>query len=70
MLDSIVPISKADIQELLPDVSVTAIESVLAKLLKENKIYKIGTYKNAKYLKNNRYVSNHLKRLVILCFGE
>ena len=52
VLDSIVPISKADIHELLPDVSVTTIESVLAKLLKENKIYKIGTYKNAKYLKN------------------
>ena len=51
VLDSIVPISKADIQELLPDVSITTIESVLAKLLKENKIYKIGTYKNAKYLK-------------------
>lgn len=51
ILDSIVPISKADIQKLLPDVSVTTIESVLAKLIKENKIYKIGTYKNAKYLK-------------------
>jgi len=52
--DSIVPISKSDIQELLPDVSVTTIEAVLAKLLKNNKIYKIGTFKNAKYLKNNR----------------
>ena len=51
VLDSIVPISKADIQELLPDVSITTIEAVLAKLLKENKIYKIGTFKNAKYLK-------------------
>jgi Fic family protein len=51
VLDSIVPVSKSDIQELLPDVSVTTIEAVLAKLLKENKIYKIGTYKNAKYLK-------------------
>jgi hypothetical protein len=51
VLESIVPISKTDIQDLLPDVSVTTIESVLAKLLKENKIYKIGTYKNAKYLK-------------------
>lgn len=49
VLDSVVPMSKKDIQELLPDVSVTTIEAVLAKLLKENKIYKIGTYKNAKY---------------------
>ena len=43
--------SKADIHEFLPDVSITTIEAVLAKLIKENKIYKIGTYKNAKYLK-------------------
>lgn len=51
VLDSIVPVSKTDIQELLPDVSITTIELVLSKLIKENKIYKIGTYKNAKYLK-------------------
>lgn len=51
VLNSIVPVSKCDIQDLLPDVSITTIELVLAKLIKENKIYKIGTYKNAKYLK-------------------
>ncbi|HHT66912.1 MAG TPA: Fic family protein [Erysipelotrichaceae bacterium] len=51
VLDSIVPISKREIQELLPDVSITTIELVLAKLIKSNKIYKIGTYKDAKYLK-------------------
>ncbi len=51
VLDSIVPISKIEIKKLLPDVSVTTIEAVLAKLLKENKIYKIGTYKDAKYIK-------------------
>lgn len=54
ILDSIVPVSKADIQDLLPDVSTTTIEAVLAKLIKEEKIYKIGTYKNAKYLKTNK----------------
>ena len=51
VLDSIVPISKMEIQELLPDVSTTTIEAVLAKLIKEGKIFKIGTYKNAKYLR-------------------
>lgn len=51
VIDSLVPMSKADIHEFLPDVSITTIEAVLAKLIKENKIYKIGTYKNAKYLK-------------------
>jgi len=53
ILDSIVPISKADIQEFLPDVSTTTIEAVLAKLLRDNKIFKIGTYKNARYLRKN-----------------
>lgn len=51
ILSSIVPISKAEVQDFLPDISITTIETVLAKLLKENKIYKIGTYKNARYLK-------------------
>ncbi len=51
IMDSIVPMSKSDIQELLPDISITTIEAVLAKLLEENKIRKIGTFKNAKYLK-------------------
>ncbi len=51
ILDSIVPISKADIADLLPDVSTTTIEAVLSKLIKEEKIIKIGNYKDAKYLK-------------------
>ena len=44
---------KADdkIRPLLPDVSLTTIEAVLAKLIKQNKISKIGTFKNAKYIK-------------------
>ncbi len=51
IFNSVVPISKAEILKLLPDISITTIEKVLANLIKENKIYKIGTYKNAKYLK-------------------
>lgn len=51
IMDSVVPMSKSDIQKLLPDISTTTIEAVLAKLLEENKIHKIGTFKNAKYLK-------------------
>ena len=54
ILDSLVPLSKEDIKDLLPDVSVTTIEATLAKLLKANKIYKIGTFKNAKYLKSRK----------------
>ena len=51
ILNSIVPISKEELIELLPDISMTTIEVTLAKLIKENKIYKIGTYRDAKYLK-------------------
>ena len=51
ILNSIVPVSKSEIQDFVPDVSITTIEAVLAKLIKENKVYKIGTFKDARYLK-------------------
>jgi hypothetical protein len=35
--------------EQLPDISENLIEAVLAKLLKEDKIYKIGSFKGAMY---------------------
>lgn len=43
---------KKGIQDQLPDVSEQLIEMVLAKLLKEGKIIKIGTYKDAMYYRN------------------
>lgn len=52
ILDSLLPISKSEISNILPDVSVATIEKVLTELLSQNKIIKIGTYKNAKYLRN------------------
>ena len=48
-----VPISKQDIAEKVPDISVKTIELVLSKMLKENKIKKIGSYKDARYMRNN-----------------
>lgn len=51
IINSIVPISKVDIKELLPDVSMITIETTLSKLIKQDKIKKIGTYRNAKYIK-------------------
>lgn len=51
VLDSLVPMSKSDISYLLPDVSVTTIESVLSALLKQNKIFKIGLGRDTKYMK-------------------
>ena len=47
--NSLVPISKKQISERLPDISMKTIELGLSKLLKENKIVKIGTFKDARY---------------------
>lgn len=51
LMGAVVPISKADIAEKLPDVSVKTIELVLGKMLKDEKIEKIGTFKDARYMK-------------------
>ena len=49
LLNAFVPISKKRIQDQLPDISEQLIEMVLSKLLKEKKIVKIGSYKDAMY---------------------
>lgn len=51
---TIVPISKTEIANKLPDVSIKTIELTLANLLKDNKIKKIGSYKNARYINNSQ----------------
>lgn len=52
ILNSFIPISKKEIYELVPDVSISTIEAVLSRLIKENKIIKLGSTINAKYFKN------------------
>ena len=52
ILNSILPISKKEISNILPDVSVTTIESVLSKMIKDNKIVKIGEGRNTRYIRN------------------
>lgn len=52
VLNSLLPISKKEVSEILPDVSITTIEFVLSNLIKENKIIKIGEGKNTRYLRN------------------
>ena len=49
LLNAFVPVNKRTILNQLPDVSERLIEQVLAKLLKEEKIVKIGSYKDAMY---------------------
>ncbi len=51
LLNAIVPVSKRDIAEKVSDVSIKTIELTLRKLLEEDKIKKIGTYKDARYMR-------------------
>ena len=51
VLNSLVPISKADICKILPDVSQTTIEAVLSKMVKDGQIRKIGQSKTTRYIK-------------------
>lgn len=54
ILNSLTPISKRDICEILPDVSPTTIEAVIGKMIKGGKIIKIGSARNVKYLRNKQ----------------
>ena len=52
ILNSLLPLGKREINYILPDVSASTIEMVVSQMLKQGKIKKIGTYKDAKYIKN------------------
>lgn len=51
VLNAFVPISKKEIKDLLPDVSITTIEKVLSEMIKDGKINKIGSTSKARYIK-------------------
>ncbi len=55
VLNSVLPVSKAEICEILPDVSVTTVEDVLGKLVKAGKVQKLGQSRSTKYV-NAKYV--------------
>lgn len=49
LLNAYVPLSKEEICERLPDVSVSTVERVLGKMTTSGQILKIGTFRNARY---------------------
>jgi len=51
VLNSIRPISKKEIKEILPDVGVATIEAKLSELQKQGKIKKVGGFKDARYIR-------------------
>ena len=53
VLNSLLPISKADICKLLPDVSPTTVEAVLGKMVKNGIITIIGNGRGTKYLRKD-----------------
>ena len=52
VLGSIVPISKAEICYIHPDISPTTVEVVLAKMVKEGQIKRIGASRGSRYIRN------------------
>lgn len=55
VLNSVLPVSKMEICDILPDVSVTTVEAVLGKLVKAGKVQKLGQARSTKYV-NAKYV--------------
>lgn len=53
VLNSLTPISKAEICDILPDVSPTTVEAVLGTMVRDGVIRKIGTARNVKYIRND-----------------
>ena len=51
VLNSLTPLSKADICKILPDVSPTTVESVLGAMVKAGTIQRIGSFRDARYIK-------------------
>ena len=58
ILNAITPLSKNEIHDILPEVSITTIELVLGKMLKMGKIVKIGSARSTRYYKNNNKHTN------------
>ena len=51
VLNSLTPISKAEICKILPDVSPTTVEAVLGAMVKDGQLRKIGSSRNTRYIR-------------------
>ena len=51
VLNSLTPISKADICKILPDVSATTVEAVLGQMVRDGQIRKVGTGRGTRYIR-------------------
>lgn len=53
VLNSLTPISKADICKILPDVSPTTVEAVLGKMVREGKVERLGAGRSTGYIRRD-----------------
>ena len=51
IMSSIVPISKEEICRQLPDISTATVQGTLNRLIKAGRIVKVGTFRNARYIR-------------------
>lgn len=52
VMNSLTPISKSDICKILPDVSASTVEAVLADMVRDGRVVKVGAGRSTRYLKN------------------
>ena len=52
ILNSLTPLSKSEICNILPDVSPTTVEAVLGAMVKDGRVKLIGKSKASRYLRN------------------
>ncbi len=52
VLDSLLPVSKADICAIHPDISPSTVEAVLGRMVKAGQIKRIGSYRSSLYARN------------------
>ncbi len=51
LLNSLTPLSKADICKILPDVSPTTVEAVLGSMVKDGRVHKVGQGRSTRYIR-------------------
>ncbi len=51
VLNSLTPLSKAEVCKILPDVSPTTVEAVLGAMVKNGSVQRIGSGRSARYIK-------------------
>ncbi len=53
VLGSLIPVSKAEICEVHPDISPTTVEAVLGRMVREGRIRRIGSSRGSRYIRND-----------------